>query len=89
MHPIIFGQSKCTMYRWCMYMYVHVHVHQLPYSGKFLHGAKFRTFRGWVGYRENKNRKSLNVRTTCGLNTEMARKLKPRTFFLEAILANA
>ena len=30
----------------------------IPYSGKFSHGAKFRVFRGWVGRRENKNRKS-------------------------------
>ena len=28
---------------------------------------------------------SLNVRTTCGLNTEKARKLKPRKFLLEVI----
>ena len=34
----------------------------------------------------SKNRKNLNVRTTCGLNTEKARKLKPRKFLLEVIL---
>ena len=31
------------------------------------YSAKFRAFRGWVSYRENKNRESLNVRTTSGL----------------------
>ena len=47
-------------------------VHDIPYSREFSHGAKFRTFRGWVSYHE-----SLNVRTIFGLNTEKARKLKP------------
>ena len=57
---------------------------ELLYSGKFSHGAKFRTFRGWVSYRENKNRASLNVRTTCGhdLDTEKAQVIleKARKF---------
>ena len=61
----------------------------IPYSRKFSHGAKFCAFRGWVGYHENKNSESLNVHTTCGLNTEKARKLKPRKFLLELILAKA
>ena len=38
---------------------------------------------GLIGYRENKNSKSLNVHTSCGLNTEKARKLKPRKILLE------
>ena len=46
----------------------------IPYSGKVLHGTKFRAIHGWVGYRENKNRKILNVCTMCGLNTEKAQK---------------
>ena len=44
---------------------------------------------GLYSYHEKKNRESLNVRTTCGLNTEKARKLKPRQFLLETILAKA
>ena len=42
------------------------------YSGKFSHGSNFRV---WVSYHENKNRESLNVRTTCVLilNSEGAK----------------
>jgi hypothetical protein len=35
---------------------------QLPYSGKFSHGAKFRVFRGQARCRENKNCEILNGR---------------------------
>ncbi len=35
----------------------------IPYSGKFSHGAKFRVFRGLVSYRENKNRETLNLQS--------------------------
>ena len=34
----------------------------VPYSGKFLHGAKFRVFHGWSYNSENKNRECLNGR---------------------------
>ena len=47
-------------------------------SGIFLHCAKFHAFREWVGNRGIKNRESLNVRTS--INTDKARKLKPRKF---------
>ena len=41
---------------------------------------------GQLSQKISKNRKNLNVCTTCGLNTEKARKLKPRKFLLEVIL---
>ena len=45
----------------------------VAFRGKVSHGANFRTFRGWVGYHENKNSESC---TSCGLNAEV-QKLKP------------
>ena len=54
----------------CKVFFPHCHVSKaiiqnltgpkIPYSGKFLHGAKFRAFHGYVGCRENKNHESLN-----------------------------
>ena len=43
---------------------------------------------GWLPQKK-KNRESLDVHTTRGLNTEKARKLKPRKFLLEVIPAKA
>ena len=51
----------------------------VPYSGNFRVVQNFALF---TIYRE-----SSNVRTTYGLNAEKARKLKPRTFLLEVMLA--
>ena len=64
-------------------------IYSIPCSGKVSHGANFLAFRGWVGYRENTNSESLNVRTCtlCGLNAEKAQKLKPQKYLLEVILA--
>ena len=70
-----FKSVDLNMSNWYCSLYL------IIYSGKFSHGARFCAFRGWVGYCENKNRESLNVRTTCGLNTEKARILKPRKNF--------
>ena len=52
----------------------------VPYSGKVSHGANFRAFCGWVGYRVNKNSESL---------TEKERNLKPQKILLEVVLAKA
>ena len=61
----------------------------IPYSGKFSHGAKFRTFRGWVGYRENKNCESLNVLILCVVSTQRRHEIKTTIISTEVILAKA